>query len=185
MPALLLMSDAARLADPRGAALLLPRGSAVVLRNYRSTTRAALAAELAVLCRARGLVLLIGGDGVLATAVNAHGIHLPEAEAAHAQEWRRRRGDWIITVAAHSVSALERAAGVGADAAVLGPVFASASHPGAPSLGASRFAALVRGRGIAVYALGGIDAQTARRIEHSGAVGVAAIGALMTGAGPG
>ena len=50
----------------------------------------------------------------------------------------------------------------GADAAVLGPVFASASHPAAPSLGASRFAALVRASPLPVYALGGIDAAAAQ-----------------------
>ena len=64
------------------------------------------------------------------------------------------------------------------DAAVLGPVFASASHPAAPSLGASRFAALVRASPLPVYALGGIDAAAAQRIARSGAVGIAAIGAL-------
>ena len=181
LPPMLLMSDADRLADPRAAARLLPRGSAVVLRNYRSAGRAALAAELAALCRVRGLALLIGGDGALASCVGAHGLHLPEALAPRAREWRRRRDDWIITVAAHSAPALCRAARAGADAAVLGPVFASASHAVAPGLGAERFAALVRASPIAVYALGGIDAGAARRIARSGAVGIAAIGALIPG----
>ncbi len=182
LPPVLLMSDAVRLADPRPAARLLPRGSAVVLRNYRSEGRAALAAELAALCCARGLVLLIGSDGALASRVHADGLHLPEAESQRAREWRRRRADWIITVAAHSAPALRRAACAGA--AVLGPVFASASHPGAPSLGVNRFAALVRESPIAVYALGGIDARRARRIARSDAIGIAAIGALTPGAGP-
>ena len=185
LPAVLLMSDAERLADPRAAARLLPRGSAVVLRNYGSAGRAVLAAELAALCRARGLALLIGGDGALASSVGAHGLHLPEALAPRAREWRRRRNDWIITVAAHSAPALGRAARAGANAAVLGPVFATASHAVAPSLGAERFAALVRASPIAVYALGGIDAASARRIARSGAVGIAAIGAFIPGPGPG
>jgi thiamine monophosphate synthase len=45
-------------------------------------------------------------------------------------------------------------------------------------LGALRFAALVRGARPAVYALGGIDGAGARRLKDSGAVGIAAIGAL-------
>jgi thiamine-phosphate pyrophosphorylase len=185
LPPLLLMSDAARLADPRAAARLLPRGSAVVLRNYGSPGRGALAAELAALCRARGLILLIGEDGALATEVGAHGLHFPEAQAARVPDWRRRRGDWIITVAAHSAPALARAARAGAGAAVLGPVFASASHLGAPSLGVDRFAALLRASPIPVYALGGIDSRGARRIACSGAIGIAALGALTPQAKPG
>ena len=172
------MSDESRLADPRPAARLLPRGSAVVLRNYHSPGRAALAAELAALCRARGLILLIGADGALAGRVGAHGLHFPEAQGWRAREWRRRRGEWIITVAAHSGTALGHAASAGADAAVLAPVFPSEGHRGAPSLGASRFAALVRLSPLPVYALGGIDVGGARRIAESGAVGIAAIGAL-------
>ena len=178
LPPLLLMSDESRLADPRPAARLLPRGSAVVLRNYHSPGRAALAAELAALCRARGLILLIGADGALAGRVGAHGLHFPEAQRWRAREWRRRHGEWIITVAAHSGAALGHAASAGADAAVLAPVFPSEGHRGAPSLGASRFAALVRLSPLPVYALGGIDVGGARRIAGSGAVGIAAIGAL-------
>ena len=184
LPPLLLMSDTERLADPRAAARALPRGSAVVLRNYGSPGRVTLATELVALCRARGLTLLIGGEGELAAQVGAHGLHLPEALAPRAREWRRRREDWIITVAAHSVAALGRAARAGADAAVLGPVFPSPSHPSAPSLGAERFAAMVRSSPIAVYALGGIDERAARRIARSGATGIAAIGALIPGAAP-
>ena len=181
LPALLLLSDAARLADPRAAARLLPRGSAVVMRNYRSADRAALAAELAALCRSRGLILLIGGDGALAAAVGAQGLHLPEAQAQRAAQWRRRRGNWIITVAAHSAPALAGAARAGADAALLGPVFPTSSHPDAECLGPARFAALVGRSPLPVYALGGVDVGGARRIARSGAVGIAAIGALTPG----
>jgi thiamine monophosphate synthase len=43
-----------------------------------------------------------------------------------------------------------------------------------------RFARLIRHAGAAAYALGGVDGRTARRLTRSGAVGVAAVGGLLT-----
>lgn len=185
LPPLLLLSDLLRLPDPAAAARRLPRGSAVILRNYGEQGRDRRAAALAGLCRARGLVLLVAGDGRLAARVGAKGVHFPEALAGRARAWRRRRPGWLITVAAHSHAALVRAARVGADAALLSPVFPTPSRPDARPLGAVRFARLVRLSPLPVYALGGLDAINARRLVGSGAAGLAAIGALAGGrAGP-
>ena len=63
-----------------------------------------------------------------------------------------------------------------ADIVVLAPVFATASHPTARTLGPTRFAALVRQVPCPVIALGGITSHTARRLTHSGAHGLAGIG---------
>ena len=65
------------------------------------------------------------------------------------------------------------------DAVLLSPVFATRSHPGAPTIGPLRFARWVRESPIPVYALGGIDVPGARRLRHSGAAGFAAIGGLL------
>jgi hypothetical protein len=88
-----------------------------------------------------------------------------------------RRGQLLLAVAAHSGPALARAARLGADAALLSPVFATASHLGAKPLGAVRFRALVRGSRVPVVALGGISADNVARLGRQIA-GVAAIGAL-------
>jgi thiamine-phosphate pyrophosphorylase len=73
---------------------------------------------------------------------------------------------------------LWRARRAGADAALVGPVFATASHPGARPLGPLLFAALARLSPLPVYALGGIEETTARRLKAAGAQGFAAIGAF-------
>ena len=188
LPPLVLLSDPLRLPDPAPAARRLPRGSAVILRDYGARGRDERAARLARLCRARGLVLLVAGDGRLAARVGAQGVHFPEALAGRARAWRRRRPGWLITVAAHSRMALVRAARAGADAALLSPVFTTPSRPSARPLGALRFAALARLSPLPVYALGGLDAALARRLKGSGAAGLAAIGALAvppTGPGDG
>ena len=175
-PALILVVDRARLADPLGAARRLPAGAAVLLRDYGAADRAPFARALAALCRRRRLRFLIGGDWRLAARLGA-GLHMPEALA------RRRRGHGWRTAAAHGRAGLCRAARAGAGAALLSPVFPTASHPGAAALGPVRFAGLVRAAGLPVYALGGLDAARTRRLAGTGARGIAAIGAFGAPAG--
>mgnify|MGYP000439053375 CR=1 FL=1 len=80
-----------------------------------------------------------------------------------------------ITGKAHDAAAVVTAFRVGADAALVSPVFETASHPGAIPLGVVRFTALVRDSKVPVYALGGISARSVGRLRNSGAVGVAAV----------
>ena len=178
LPPLILVVDRARLAAPLAAAARLPAGSAVLLRDYEAADRAVLAAALARLCRRRRLLLLIGGDARLAAAVRVAGLHLPQALAVRAHRRRPGPPKGLTTAAAHDARGLAAAARGGADACLLSPVFATASHPGARALGPVRFARLVRMARLPVYALGGIDSRTARRLAASGACGIAALGAL-------
>ncbi|MEX2642656.1 MAG: thiamine phosphate synthase [Acetobacterales bacterium] len=187
LPRLLMMTDERRLPDPLPAARRLPPGSGIVLRHYGDPRRAAIGAALARLCRQRGLVLLVGDDIALATALRAEGIHLPERrllEMARRGETLRRLhtrpggGRRLVTVAAHSPATLRTACRMGADAVLLGPVFATASHPGARGIGAATFTRWTRQSPLPVYALGGIDAGRLLTLAGSGACGAAAIGAL-------
>ncbi len=176
LPPLILMTDEARLPDPVAALAGLPRGSAVILRHYgdgvSASARLRLARDLARTCRRRGLRLLVAASPRLAAAVGAAGVHLPEwMVAAGTLAARMRRPGWIVTAACHSEAALMRAARLGADAALLAPVFPTASHPHAPALGAVRFARIAHGSPIPVYALGGVDAAGARRLAGSAAAG--------------
>ncbi len=177
LPALWLVTDALRLPDPVAAAARLPRGAGVLFRHYDHPARAALAGRLAVLCRHRGLVLLVAGDARLAMQVRAAGLHLPEARMKETTG-EAARGCGLITAAAHSRAALARAAALGLDAVFLSPVFATRSHPGRAGLGAAGFARLARGARLPVYALGGITPANAHELTGSGAAGVAAIGAF-------
>ncbi len=179
LPGLILMTDERRLPDPLAAVARLPRGAGVIFRHYGDPERAILAARLARLCRARGLVLLVAGDAALAARVGAAGLHLAQAQGSRIRHFRRSRPRWLVTVAAHSQAALTR--GRQADAVLLSPVFATLSHPGARALGALRFARLAGRSTTPVYALGGIDEQTLRRLQGCRLAGVAAIGGLAGG----
>ena len=176
LPPLVLMTDDERLPDPLAAARALPRGSMVIVRARQSSHRAKLAAELRVIARARGLVLLIANDSALADRVGAAGVHLPESHARAAAHWRSLRPRWLITAAAHSLATAAQAHRSGADAVFLGPVFATRSHPGGPALGAARARLMARQLPRPVYALGGIGGQNSAALR--GFAGLAAIGAL-------
>jgi thiamine-phosphate pyrophosphorylase len=168
LPALVLMTDDARLPDPLAAARALPKGSMVVARS-----RAELEPLVRALLKARCTVL-VAGNPLLAARLGAHGIHLPQARAGEAARWRARFPDMLITTAAHSLRALAREH---VDAFFLSPVFETASHPGRAALGALRANMIARQVRVPVYALGGIDARNAARL--SGFSGIAAIGALI------
>jgi thiamine-phosphate pyrophosphorylase len=176
LPTLWLVTDWRRLPNPLPAARALPRGAGVILRHYEDPNRRLIAATLAQLCRQRGLVLLVAGDAGLAAAVGAAGVHLPEAAGRQVMALRRRRPGWVISLAAHSLPALLRARG--ADFALLSPVFATGSHPGASALGPLRFTALCRRSPVPVLALGGMNQAAAVRLRGAGQAGFAAIDGL-------
>jgi thiamine-phosphate pyrophosphorylase len=180
LPPLILLTDADRLPDAVAAVRRLPPGAAVVLRDYAAVGRADLARRLRALTRARRILLLIGADPRLAASVGAEGVHWRETDVGRPGSRRgHRRPGWLVTAAAHSGTAIRRAARVGVDAVLVSPVFPTASHPGAPTLGPLRFARLVHASPVPVYALGGIDPRTARRLRNSDAAGFAGIGRVL------
>jgi len=182
LPNLLLVTDEARLPDPLPTVARLPAGSGVLLRHYGAADRAPLAHALARRARRRRLTLLVAADWRLAAAVGAAGIHLPEGLLrsgllATLLGWARRRRR-LVTAACHGPAALALAHRLGVSAALLSPVFATASHAGAAGLGPLRFARWCRRAALPVFALGGLSGRTARRLAGSGAAGLAALDAL-------
>ncbi len=178
LPPLWFMTDRARVPDPLAVTAALPRGAGVILRDYDTVDRLALAHDLSAVCGNRGLLFLVAGDERIAVLSGADGLHLPEWRIDRAGMVRRRHPGWLITAAAPAAVALRRAALGGADAAFLSPVFPTASHPGTPHLGGVRFAALARSTEMPVYALGGVDVETVMRLRPAAIAGIAAIGAL-------
>lgn len=175
LPALVLMTDDERLADPLAAAQALLPGSMVVLRARQDLHRAKLAVELRQITRATGNKLLIANDADLAVRIEADGIHLSEDRAHEASHWRALHPEWIITAAAHSLAATHIP---DADAVFVSPVFATSSHPDALPLGVAELDRIAQQSPVPVYALGGITADNARQLADMKLIGLAAIGAL-------
>jgi len=85
---------------------------------------------------------------------------------------------WWIGRSVHDLAEAEAARTEGADYLVVGPVFATASHPGRPPLGLERLQSIAAVDGLPVIAIGGVSADRVREVRKSGAYGVAAIRAL-------
>jgi thiamine-phosphate pyrophosphorylase len=177
LPRLWLFTDGRRLPDPRASIAALPPGRAgVVLRHDDDPARAALGRDVARICRARRLLLVVAGDLRLAAALRA-GVHL-------------RGGHWpgsirppgVVTSSAHSTRDLVRARRAGADLVFLSPAFPTASHVGAPGLGPLRWGLTARYGGLRtdVGALGGVGGRTVKRLPSNLCQAVGAIGALSS-----
>lgn len=178
LPGLVLLTDDERMTDPLASISALPRGSLVVLRARDPARRTALARSISRIARTRGLRWIIADDPALAAKLGAHGAHFPERKLALAARWRVRRPDWMLTCAAHSLSACARAARIGADAVFLAPIFATMSHPSRSYIGPLRVRLIATLLAAPIYALGGVDARNAKRLAGARLAGVAAIGGL-------
>jgi 8-oxo-dGTP diphosphatase len=130
------------------------------------------AAAVIALARTHGARVLINSDIDLAVRLGADGIHLTAAQLAHLD--RRPALDWCAA-SCHNAEELARAAQLGLDFAVLGPVHSTLTHPQAQPLGWETFGALAREAAMPVFALGGMaqgDMETAWRC---GAHGIAMV----------
>lgn len=161
LPDLWLISDARNDAALERALAALPRGSGFVFRHYHldGPERVARFRTLRRIARARGHLVVLADSALTAREWGADGIYgSPRAL------WPRRAG-LIHLATAHDLAELGLAARLGADAALLSPVFPTASHPGAGTLGAVRFRLLARQAGLPVIALGGMTASRARTLK--------------------
>ena len=174
MPPLWVFTDQARLPDPRAVLAVLPKGLCGVVLRAGLGMDPEVAAGVARICRQLRFALVVAGDNRLAHRLRA-GRHLSQG----AQLRAGRTG--MVTASAHGPGDLVRAVRRRADGVFLSPVFATASHPGAPALGVVRWAAMACRQTKPVFALGGIAAATVRRLPRfcAGAGVIGAAGGLV------
>lgn len=126
------------------------------------------------LCHARDAKMLLNGPAELALEMGADGVHL-SGERLQLITSRPLSQEMLVAASCHSVEELTHAARIGSDFAVLSPVQRTGSHPEAVPLGWERFAAMVAGAGIPVYALGGMQPADLQTAWNCGAQGIAGI----------
>lgn len=147
----------------------------------RAEVKARLAAELAPRCQAAGAILYVHGDAALAHGLGA-GLHwrASQLRRPEAAELTRRHSDAGLRVCAavHDADELVLAEALGVDDVLLGPVKATATHPGQPGLGWAGFEALRAGTALPVIALGGLGPRDLAEARRNGAQGVAGIRAF-------
>jgi 8-oxo-dGTP diphosphatase len=98
------------------------------------------------------------------------GVHLPSRALMAANV--RPAGE-LVGASCHFAEELAHAAKLGLDYAVVGPVKATESHPGATPLGWDGFEALIAGQPMPIYAIGGLDRGDRDEARRRGAHGIA------------
>lgn len=121
----------------------LPRGSGVVFRHYSlpMRERRALFERVRAVARRRRLVVVVGGP-----RISSHGVIA-----------RHGRGHGMLTAPIHSRREVAAAVRTGAQLLFVSPVYGTRSHPGARALGRVGLGLMIRGIGVPVVALGGMD----------------------------
>ena len=119
----------------------------------------------------------------VALAAEAEGVQLGTGGLGVAAA-RALRPTWWIGRSVHDLAEARAAFAEAADYLVVGPVFATATHPGREPLGVPAFARIVE-VGLPAIAIGGVTRLRAAELRGAGAYGVAAISALWDAREPG
>ena len=128
--------------------------------------------------RACGAHLLVSSRHPSEWATVADGVHLTSRDLAACP--RRPDAPWVCA-STHDAAQLRRAASLGADFAVLGPLLKTESHPDEPGMGWSAFASIAACTSIPVYAIGGLSPKDLARAQSLGAHGIASQRSAWTG----
>jgi thiamine-phosphate pyrophosphorylase len=144
----------------------------------------ALARELREVTRAHGARLLVNDRLDVALAAEADGVHLP-ADGLPPDAARKLLAVMgLIGVSAHSPAEVGAARLRGADFALIGPVYDTASkRPYGPPLGLAPLASAAAA-GLPVLAIGGITSGRVAEVRRAGAHGIAVSGAVMAARDP-
>ena len=130
--------------------------------------------EMRAMTRDAGARLLVNSRHPRALWDEADGVHLTADTLGRTGE--RPAVPWV-GASVHDASELARAAELGLDFAVLGPVQATGSHPGQAPIGWSAFERVATSTAIPVYAIGGLRNDSTALALACGAHGVALLSA--------
>jgi len=189
IPRLTLITDTSRLSKKAffdKVEQALSGGVDAVLVREKTLTSAkllALASRLRMMTQAYQAQLIIHSQADVAAAVNADGVHLPSREInsiASVQEWLMQ-AKITVSVSCHNADELHEAHAMGADYAMLSPVFPTMTHPGAAHLGVEAFDTLVAKAALPIIALGGITTANCPTLQGKR---LAVIGSILEASDP-
>lgn len=147
----------------------------------------AVAREFVRICRDAGALSIINDRADIAIAAGADGVHLGQGDMPVGQVRRLQTGPLIIGKSTHSLEQLRAACDEPITYAALGPVFATATKPGAEAVGLEyvRQAAQQLDRsGIAGVAVGGIGPENVASVLSAGVGAIAVCSAVTKASDP-
>jgi 8-oxo-dGTP diphosphatase len=158
----------------------LGRGALLRLRlpGLDRASYADLARRVIAAARPHGLSVVLDRGEAMARQLGAAGVHFPQATLFTLRPDDLAPVYNVLRLAScHDVAALEHACRLGLDAAVIGPVRSTASHPGQAPIGWDGFEALVAATPLPAYAIGGLSPADKPEAFAHYAQGVAGISA--------
>ena len=171
-------------ADPAQFLARLDRALAAGVRRVQLRVRglapaalAGLARDAGARCRGVGGELLVNSEPGMASDLGL-GLHLPARDLMGLAALPALAPGQSVAASCHDAEELAQAERLGVHFAVLGPVRATQSHPGAPGLGWEAFSALREGVSLPIYAIGGLKPADVAVARRHGAQGVAGIRAF-------
>ena len=175
--------------DPAALAAALLAGGArlVQLRWKGASARELLAAARAIrpLARAASALFLVNDRPDVARAAEADGVHLGQDDLPVPAARRVLGPGRLIGVSTHDLDQARAAEAADADYIGVGPVYATATKPGAlPPRGLALVSAVRAAVRCPLVAIGGITPETAAAVRAAGADAVAMIGALVRAGDP-
>jgi thiamine-phosphate pyrophosphorylase len=138
-----------------------------------------LAKALKALCRKNNIPFIVNDDIELALELDADGVHIGQ-EDEPVGEVRKKIGDKILGVSAHSLAEVDLAIHNGADYLGIGPIFPTSTKEDAKAAAGTKLIEDLRQKGydIPIVGIGGIKVDNARSVIHAGADGVSVITAI-------
>jgi 8-oxo-dGTP diphosphatase len=139
-------------------------------KGWDATRREALARRLVPLVHEHRATIVVNGSEAESRRWGADGVHWTADALARASS---RPGGLVVGASCHTREELARAGALGLDYALVGPVFATPTHPDAVPLGWDGFARTIDGTRVPVFALGGLAPADLEVARDHGAHGIA------------
>ena len=139
----------------------------IQVRDKGNWERSALSYAVKSMAKQYGARVLVNGGPAV------DGTHFSAQELMGLRSRPQEKG--LMAASCHTVQELGHAMAIGLDFAVLGPVKATPTHPGASLLGWEGFRRIAEGASIPVYAIGGLVPQDMDSARRAGAHGLAMI----------
>ena len=172
-------------------AAFLRGGARVIQLRLKTVSDAELlriATAASIQCRQAGALFLVNDRPDVARLAGADGVHLGQEDVPIDAARAVLGPDAIVGVSTHSDAELDAAIAAGADCVGFGPIFETASKPGAalpPPHGIDGLRrAVEKARGVPVIAIGGLTERRASEVARAGARCLAAIGELCRAPDP-